>query len=109
MNRRHELTWIWAKLGVKVKRNKDDVMNQHAREDESKDERRWAKVVIEDATLIRRERKRASIVHETGWLESIKSQWNWKGSSKLTSDWNRLENLNSRTQKFKRSIETTHW
>ena len=65
-------------------------MNQHAWKDESKDERRWIEGKVKNAVAIRRKRKRTPIIHETSWVEPIKGQWNWKGSSKLTLDWSGL-------------------
>ena len=73
-----------------MKRNKDDAAYQHARENESKDERRWIKVEVKNAVIIRRQGERALTVYETSWVESVKSQWNRKGSSKLTSNWIRF-------------------
>lgn len=56
-----------------MKRNKDDAMNQHAWEDEPKDERRWIEVKDKDVVAVRGERKGTSIVYEASWVESVKS------------------------------------
>lgn len=72
-NKWHESTWVRSKLRAKVKRNKDDAMNQHAWEDEPKDERRWIEVKDKDVVAVRGERKGTSIVYEASWVESVKS------------------------------------